>query len=178
MIYKILVMLFSINSFINFAHAGGSIYEAKINFKDETNTEFALKSLEGKTVLMSMAYTSCQGTCPLIVKRLKHLEKVLAEKNIKAEVVIVTYDPAFDKPAHLTEYYRESMGIKSPNWHFLVASDRETRMMSMLLGIKYSRNKENGVIIHDNKVVYLNKAGEITGRIESLEDLDSLIIGQ
>ena len=39
----------------------------------------------------------------------------------------------------------------------------------MLLGIKYSRNPTSGDIMHDNKIVLLNGAGEVTKELLGLE---------
>lgn len=166
-----ILLIVSINTFAN-----DSIYVDQLNLKDEKNELFNLKKMLGKKVLVSMAYTSCQGTCPMIVSRMQKLEKKLNAKNIFPEVVIITYDPEFDTPAHMTDYYREKMGIKNTNWHFLVGTESDSRMSSLLLGIKYSRNAETKVVIHDNKIILLDEEGKIKSRVESFQDDDSKII--
>lgn len=170
-------LIFLLNSFSWAANASdSSLFQVSTKWKDENNKIFLLKNLEGKKVVMSMAYTSCQGTCPMIVSKLKKIEKLFNDKKIEVEVVIVSFDPGFDTPERHMSYYREKMGIKKENWHFLNGTDSEAREMSMLLGIKYAKNPESGVIIHDNKIVLINAKGEIQKRIEGLDEDEANLV--
>jgi protein SCO1/2 len=147
-----------------------SLAHATSSWKDENNKEFSLGDLEGKKIVVAMAYTSCQGTCPMIVSKLKKVEAKFKEQNIPVEVVIVSFDPQFDTPTVLTVNYREKMGIKNSNWHFITGTDSETRKISMLLGVKYSRNSGSGMIIHENKIILLDEHGAIEKKLESLDE--------
>jgi protein SCO1/2 len=161
MIKKISISFFSFLIFaILSAHAGDqSLYQETYLWKDESDRDFSLSSLKGKNVIMAMAYTSCQGTCPLIISKLKKMEAEAIEKNAPVDIVVITFDPAFDIPHRTYAYYREKLGIKNSNWHFLTGSEAETRKLSMLLGVKYARNPQNGMIIHDMKFIKLNSLG-------------------
>lgn len=165
------ILLFSLS-----ALGAEGMYGSGMTLKDENNESFSFSSLEGKRVIMSMAYTSCQRTCPFIVKRMRQLEKIYEKKNINTEVVIVSYDPEGDRPNVLNEFYRKKMGIKGSNWHFLVGDEHQTRYVSMLLGIKFAKNKENGMIIHDNKIVVIDENGKNLGHLESLDSSDDKLI--
>lgn len=153
-----------------------SLYNVKSGWKDEFGKDFSFGNMQGKKVVVAMAYTSCQGTCPMIVSKLKKIEKLFADKKISHEFIIVTFDPGFDTPAHNQEFYREKMGIKNANWHFLNGSESDTRKLSMLLDIKFAKNPKSGMIIHDNKIILLNESGEIEKRIESLEESETKLI--
>ena len=162
-------MLFlSIFSYANSSEL--SLYHASEKWRDETNKDFFLKSMKGKKVILAMAYTSCQGTCPMIISKLKKIEKLFKEKNLQVEVAIITFDPEFDNPERNFSYYRDKMSIKKENWHFLTGSKNDTRKMSMLLGIKYAVNPQSKSIIHDNKIILINEDGEIEKKLESLDD--------
>ena len=56
-----------------------------------------------------------------------------------------------------------------------MGAEEDTRTLVMLLGIKYSRHPNSGDIMHDNKIVLLNGAGEVTkerfGLDASIEDV-------
>jgi protein SCO1/2 len=153
-----------------------SLYQSTANWKDEKNNTFSLGGMKGKKVVMAMAYTSCQGTCPMIVSKLKKIEKLFNEKNIKVDVIVITFDPGFDTPERNYSFYREKMSITKDNWHFLNGSDNETRKMSMLLGIKYAVNPTSRAIIHDNKIILINETGEIERKLESLDDSEAGLI--
>lgn len=153
-----------------------SIFNAETKWKDEKNNDFQLRELKGKKFILAMTYTSCQGSCPMTVSKLKRAEKLFDQKNIPIEVVLITFDPAFDTPERHLSFYREKMGLKKTNWHFLTGTDNETRKMSMILGIKYSMNPVSKIINHDNKILLINENGEIEKMVESLSDNESMLL--
>lgn len=153
-----------------------SLYQSSAKWKDEKNNTFSLSDMKGKKIVLAMAYTSCQGTCPMIVSKLKKIEKLFNEKNIKVDVIIITFDPKFDTPERNFSFYREKMSLNKDNWHFLNGSENETRKMSMLLGIKYAVNPQSKAIIHDNKIILINEAGEIEKKLESLDENEAGLI--
>lgn len=182
MIYKkmlfsfiVLISLFSVTN--TFAESSPlSIFNAETKWKDEKNNDFLLKELKGKKFILAMTYTSCQGSCPMTVSKLKRAEKLFDQKNIPVEVVLITFDPAFDTPEKHLAFYREKMGLKKTNWHFLTGTDNETRKISMILGIKYSMNPVSKIINHDNKILLINEKGEIEKMVESLSDNESMLL--
>ncbi|MGZ3808657.1 MAG: SCO family protein [Bacteriovorax sp.] len=179
MIYKnvLLFLILLINALSPVHSSDMSLYRSSsYEWKDEKNKSFKLSNLHGKKVLMAMAYTSCQGTCPMIVSKLKKSEKLFLDKKVSVEVVLITFDPEFDTPARNLSYYREKMSIEKESWHFLSGSDSETRKMSMLLGIRYAKNPQSGTIVHDNKIVLINEEGEIQKRIEGLDEDETKFI--
>lgn len=178
MIYKniLLGLLYFFNIICFAATSDSSLYRSPTKWIDDKSNNFSLSELQGKKVIMAMAYTSCQGTCPMIVSKLKKIESHFNQKNIKIEIVIITFDPGFDTPERNASFYREKMGIKKENWHFLTGSENETRKMSMLLGIKYAVNPISKAIIHDNKIILINESGEIEKKLDSLEDDEKLLL--
>ena len=173
---KIFFILLIVTSF-NVFSAGG-LFNSGMTFLDENGANFNLNELQGKRVLMSMAYTTCQGSCPLIISRLKNIEAFYKSKNINPEIVIVTYDHVKDRPKVMHEYMREKMGVKGANWHFIVGDESSTRFISMALGIKFSKNNDSGMILHDNKVVAFDSDGKVVGRIEKLGEANELLIAK
>lgn len=145
-----------------------SIYDAKIgSFKTDEEKDFLLKDNAGKKVVVSMVYTSCQSACPLMIKKLLKIEKKLKEASIDAEFVVVSFDSKFDSPQKM-KIFRKSQGILNSSWKLLVGRDKDTRFVSNLLGIRYSRNPEDQTISHDNKVVFLDEKGVIVHTSDGL----------
>lgn len=170
-----LVCLFSgMNSFAESSPL--SIFNAETKWKDEKNNDFLLRELKGKKFIVAMTYTSCQGSCPMTVSKLKRAENLFVQKNIPVDIVLITFDPVFDTPEKHLAFYREKMGIKKTNWHFLTGTDNETRKISMILGIKYSRNPVSKIINHDNKILLINENGEIEKMVESLSENESMLL--
>lgn len=148
-----------------------SLYKARVKLNDERGQFFNLENLKDKKVIMTMAYTRCQIMCPMIINKVKKVEALYKQKNIPVEVVVVTFDPRFDNPSRLHSYYRDELNIKHENWHFLVGSETQTRMLSLILGIKYSVNPKSKIIMHDNKILVLNNEGVIEKRYETLDEV-------
>jgi protein SCO1/2 len=178
MIYNkiLLLTVLFLSIFSNANSSELSLYNSTFKWKNEMNKDFILSDLKGKKVILAMGYTSCHGSCPMMVNKLKKIESLFQQKNINVEVVLISFDPIFDTPEKNYSFYRESMKIKNENWHFLSGTVEEARKMSMLLDIKYAKNPESGVIVHDNKVILLNENGEIIKRLESLGDDEALLM--
>ncbi len=114
-----------------------------------------------------MVYTSCQSACPLMIKKLLKIEKKLKENSVEAEFVVVSFDSKFDSPQKMKSF-RKNQAISNSNWKLLVGGDKDTRFLSNLLEIRYSRNPEDQTISHDNKVVFLNEKGAIVHTSDGL----------
>lgn len=149
------------------ASADGSVYELSTKWKKEDSSAIELSRWKGKWVVISMMYTSCQGSCPLIVQKMRKIEKLFQEHGKPAEFVLVSFDPKRDTPAALASY-RRKIGISEPNWTFLSGTDQEARRLSMLLSIKYAQDPETGQVMHDNKIILLDPSGKIRSRLEQL----------
>lgn len=150
------------------AVASGSIYQAPLTWRTDAGESVRLDRWQGKPVVLTMVFTSCQATCPRTMAKLGEIQAQFDREKIAAEFVIVSFDPIRDTPERLAWYRRETNHTQ-PNWTFLVGSEEDTRTLAMLLGIKYSRNPTSGDIMHDNKIVLLNGAGEITKELLGLD---------
>lgn len=144
-----------------------SIFKFETVFRTDENKKFVLSGLKGKKLVMTMVYTSCKSACPLILKTLEKLDAALTEKKIKADFVITTLDTDVDSVERLS-HFKHHMDLNRPGWTFLSASEKNTRMLAMLLGIRYSKNKSTGQINHDNKIVLYDEKGL---RVRTLEGL-------
>ncbi len=151
-----------------------SIYQAPLQWKSQDDKPVRLSDFKGRKVVMSMIYASCQTACPLILKKVKAVKAELDRRKQSAEFVLVTFDSEGDVPEKL-RHFRHHNDVASPAWTFLVGSEKDTRTLSMLLGIKYSKNPGNGQIMHDNKIVLLDEQGAIVRTLEGLNtDLGDL----
>lgn len=150
------------------ASASRSLYAVPLVWRTDRGETVALDRWKGKSVVLTMVFTSCQATCPLTMAKLVEIQKQFAREKRTAEFVIVSFDPVRDTPERLAAY-RQSTNHSNANWTFLVGSEEDTRMLAMLLGIKYSRNPISGDIMHDNKIVLLDGAGAITKELLGLD---------
>ncbi|MGE9743812.1 SCO family protein [Bdellovibrio bacteriovorus] len=140
-----------------------SIYNLNSSLLDEDGKVFQLEKYRGKPVVISMAYTSCVYTCPLILAQMQQLEKALAEQGKKdVRFVLVSFDPAQDTPKVLKDYAKKKK--LSTQWNLLTSkSDKEPREIASVLGIKYSK-VEGGDYDHSFIITVLDAEGVPRGR--------------
>jgi len=148
--------------------ASRSLYQAPLTWRTDHGETVALDHWKGEPVVLTMIFTSCQATCPVTMGKLVAIQERFDREKIAAHFVIVSFDPLRDTPEKLAQYRRDT-NHGNPNWTFVVGSEDDTRTLAMLLGIKYSRNPVSGDIMHDNKIVLLNGAGEITKELVGLD---------
>ena len=150
------------------ASASRSLYQVPLTFRTDRGETVTLDHWKGQKVVLTMIFTSCQATCPVTMAKLVAIQERFDRAKIDAQFVIVSFDPLRDTPEKMTAY-RAATGHQNANWTFLVGSEDDTRTLAMLLGIKYSRNPISGDIMHDNKIVLLDGAGEVTKELLGLD---------
>lgn len=146
------------------AHAG--LYDLQTPLTDEFGKKFSLSQMKGQTTIISMAYTSCKGSCPVIIQKMKVLNQEFLKKGKKFNFLIVTFDPETDTPAVLHEY-RNKTDFHDDNFIFLHSTPKETRKFSMHVGIRYSKDTD-GSIMHDNKITAVSKTGKVIAEQDNL----------
>ena len=150
------------------ASASHSLYQVPLTFRTDHGETVTLDHWKGQRVVLTMIFTSCQATCPVTMAKLVAIQERLDRAEIDAHFAIVSFDPLRDTPEKMAAY-RAATGHRNANWTFLVGSEDDTRTLAMLLGIKYARNPVSGDIMHDNKIVLLNGAGEVTKELVGLD---------
>jgi protein SCO1/2 len=149
------------------AASDSSVYDLPLTFTNQKGESAPLSQYRGRPVVMTMTYSSCQFACPRILQRMKNLQKAYREKGMKADFVVVTFDPARDSPERLKEVQKTTP--ETADWTFLSGKDAATRQLSMVLGIRYERNPEDGHISHDNKILILDEKGVIRKELNGLQ---------
>lgn len=131
----------------------------EFSLKDQNNQAVKLSKFRDKTIALTMFYTECKKTCPMLtLKALKEIEAYYQKQSKAIDVVIVTFDPEADTPEVLLKY-KEKMNLGA-NWHLLVANFEDTKKIASNLGMgDYWKMDEH--ILHGFKVLILNQAGEV-----------------
>jgi len=148
-----------------------SLYQVPLKFTNDTGAQIELSKFKGKFVVMSMAYTSCGSTCPVVVEKLKKIEHGIGERD-DIVFVVISFDAESDTPEKLREYKKS----KEVYWTFLTGEEEQIRTASLLLGVAYEKNPVSGEINHSNKIVLLDKSGTIAVSLDGLNaDITPLI---
>jgi protein SCO1/2 len=111
---------------------------ADYRFTDVDGRPFDLGSLRGAPVVVSLIYTSCYHTCPMVTEYLGKVvgmaREVLGEDSFT--VLTIGFDAANDSPVRMRQFARER-GISEPGWHFLSGNAETLAGLMADLGFSY-----------------------------------------
>lgn len=85
---------------------------------------FPTGNLRGKISVIAFFFTSCHGFCPILVNKLKAIEKEVGV-NDEIQFVAITVDPEFDTPQRLIDFGRDHGFKLSHRFMFLTGQKEE-----------------------------------------------------
>jgi len=140
-------------------YSKNSLYQLDATFTDDAGKTFALGSLRGRPVVVTMFFASCGYACPLTVTDLLAIQgRLPAGLRAKAAFVLVSFDVARDTTAVLAKYRTER--ALDGQWTLLHGDDHGVRELAALLGVKF-KPEADGAFSHSNLVTILNREGEV-----------------
>jgi protein SCO1 len=152
---------------------GPSLYELDMPLTAQTGAPIRLDVDRGHATLVSMFYGSCAAACPALIDRIaRTVEQVPEPARSETRVLLVSFDPARDTPAHLAELAREHH--LDAKWTLAAASDTDAQTLAAVLGIKY-RVVKGGEFFHTSVVTALDGQGRTLTRVEGLGDSPALV---
>jgi protein SCO1 len=123
---------------------------------DHRGARITAESLRGRPVVLTFVYASCHATCPLLIDRLRALERRVGEAD--AAFVAVTLDPDRDTPEALAAYAaRWGLGSR---WHLLTGPGADVRRLVAAHGVQWTPLSD-GEIAHENVVTLIDRAGRV-----------------
>jgi protein SCO1/2 len=138
--------------------APNGISELPFDWQDEHGTATRLSEYRGKTVLLTMAYSTCRQVCSYTLHRLIELQQSADRAGTPIEVVVISYDPNVDGPGSWS-IYRHHHHLDRTNWHFLTGSSSSTEEFASALKFPYWRYDEH--LVHDFKILLIEPDGTI-----------------
>jgi protein SCO1/2 len=158
-----------------------SLYQLESVWTTDRNETLELVALRGRYIILSLIFTRCSGTCPLLVKQLQVFGASLPpDIRNRTRFVAITIDPA-DTSDMLLQYRRE-MRLDEQQWLLLRGEPGAVRELAAVLGFNYvptDGQADNPQFSHSNMLTLLNPRGEIIhqqqGSDSNLRDLISAI---
>jgi len=138
-----------------------SIFDHPWVWRDDVGAPQRFVQWRGKPFVLTMMYTSCDGTCPRTLTQLRQLSEQYAREHKQAEFVVVTLDPENDTPEQL-RMYRQMKALPA-TWHLWTGSRAETDELLSLLGIHVMAMESHTV--HDSKIVVFDGNGVSTSEL-------------
>ena len=151
-----------------------ALYQAPMTWTDDQGKSVPLAKWLGKVVIITMMYSACRKYCPLTLAKLGEIQRLLDQRKLEAEFVVLSYDPQNDTWQSWAEY-RKTHNLSRNNWHFLTGSLEDTKAISQLLGIDYWLYDEH--VMHNFKIIRLDQNGFIRKTLDwdAKEEAESLI---
>ena len=146
---------------------GDSVYQLELPLTSQDGETRDWETLRGKPRLVSMFYTSCQYTCPLIVDSGKAIEHALTPaQRDRLGIVLISMDPARDDPTALSAVAGQRK-LDPDRWLLASPRERDVRSVAGVLGIRY-RELADGEFNHTSALVLLDAEGRIVARTDQV----------
>ena len=127
------------------------------SWHDDLGRAFDLRSVQGQVVL-TMAYATCHRVCPVTIRSLQQLQQDFDRRGLRAEFIVVGYDPDTDDAAAWHQY-RRTRHLTRDNWHFLVGTRADVERIARQLGFEFWKMDDH--VIHDLRIVRFDEHGTL-----------------
>jgi protein SCO1/2 len=137
-----------------------SIYRLNAPWTTDAGKEVRLDSLRGKPVVLALFFTSCQHSCPFIVRDMKSLQGALSAKaSDKAQFVLVSIDPERDTPEAL-KAFRKKLQLPAERWMLVRGAPDSVKQLAEKLGFNFSPGSKTQ-FAHSLLLTVLDGKGEV-----------------
>jgi protein SCO1/2 len=140
-----------------------SLYQLESVWTTDHDKTLRLAELRGRYTILSLIFTRCSGTCPLLVKELQQFGASLPlDIRNKTRFVAITIDPADTSEALLQ--YRHEMRLDEQQWMLLRGAPTAMRELAAVLGFNYTQTggqTDDAKFSHSNLLTLLNPRGEV-----------------
>jgi protein SCO1/2 len=149
-----------------------SIYQLPVPLTDQGGRAFQLAELRGAPVVVSMFYTSCQFTCPMLIEAIRANEqKLTAAERARLKVALVSFDPERDTVPVLRKT-AEAHGADGARWALARTDAASARKLAAVLGIRY-RAVAGGEFNHTTALILLDADGQIVAKTNEVGGSDA-----
>jgi protein SCO1/2 len=133
-------------------------------FRDTRGQTVKLSAYRGRPVVLSLVYTSCEHTCPLIAESIaRALEAADATLDRRGySVLTVGFDTRVDTPPRM-RLYQSSRGLTRPGWDFLSTDGPTVERLAAETGFYYTPRA--GGFDHLAQVTLIDGEGRIYRQI-------------
>lgn len=154
-------------------------------FRNRRGKVVRLSTYRGRPLVVSLVYTACTQSCPVILQSLRDAVVAAQEALGKDSFAVVTigFDSRNDTPSRMRAYVG-SRGLDRPNWAFLSGDDKTIQRLSRTLGFIFYPSPKGfdhlaqiSVIDAQGKV-YRQVYGANFGPPRLVEPLKDLVFGR
>lgn len=153
-----------------------SIYHVGSDWVNQNNETVNIASLAGEVQVMAFVYTYCEHSCPVILGKLKAIERGLTDDQKQAVTFqLITLDPEKDTPDALRKYMQQKE-LDPESWNMLNGHPDDVLELSALVGVRYKPMDNGEGISHSNMITVLDKQGRLYYQMKGLDvDMEQVI---
>ncbi len=140
-----------------------SLYSLDATWTADVGKEVKLAALRGRPQVMALFFSSCEHSCPQIVRDMKAIQKALpANMREKVDFLLVSIDPERDTPAAL-QAFRAKYALPIEHWSLLRGKTEDVKKLAELVGFRYFPGSSLQYA-HSLMITVLNAEGEIVSQ--------------
>lgn len=145
----------------------------------------SLTELRGRPLVISLIYTSCYHTCPMVTSHLAKVVEVARDAlgQDSFSVVTVGFDEPVDTPDRM-RYFAAQRNIDDPDWYFLSGDTETIERLSRDVGFLFVSSPKGfdhliqSTVVDANGEVYRQVYGEVFTAPLLVEPLKELLYGK
>ncbi len=131
---------------------------------NEDKKIMTLNDFKGSVWVANFIFTSCAGSCPIMVGSLAKLLKDYKDDS-RVKLASFSVDPTTDTPDVFKKYANDRQ-INWSNWYFLTGSEK---IMSELMFDQFKLGYAESILFHSDRIVLVDKQGQIRGYYKGTE---------
>jgi protein SCO1/2 len=154
-------------------HSAAALFDEPWQWTDDRGAAVTFRKWSGAPQIVSMFYATCTFRCPMTVAKLKRIESAFARRSLPVHLLLVTLDPRSDTPEKMRAF-RNDQGLSGVTWDLLAGSDRDTKALSRLLGVRPSYGDTH--IDHDVRVGVVDANGVLVETLDGWHFDDGAVL--
>jgi protein SCO1/2 len=129
----------------------------------QTGDTLRRTDLDGKVLLVSFIFTTCNGSCPATTHRMGQVQEALKERGLtrdgRVRLLSITLDPARDTPEVLRNYMK-LYDADPASWTFLTGPRERVEKAAAAWGM-WAKPAANGQLDHPSRVFLVDRKGRV-----------------
>ena len=146
-----------------------SVYQLDATLTNSSGKTHGLDVYAGHPVLITMFYSSCKHTCPLLIETVRAVARAASNPQ-DLRVLMISIDPERDTPETLAKLAKERR-IDTSRWSLVNANAADVRKIAAALGVQYKQSPD-GEFNHSSVISAINARGEILKQSSTLGSAD------
>ncbi len=131
-----------------------------VQLVDSDGRAFAIDTLRGKPLVVSLVYSSCHHVCPVITRSVAHAVNIGRDAlgDDAFNVITVGFDWEFDTPDQM-RMFAATQGVRQSGWHFLSGDEATITALTEALGFQFYRSAKG--FDHLSQTTVVDRDGRI-----------------